>query len=328
MDMTIFSTQPFDRAFMTAAAADRHRLTYLETPLTAVTAVLARGAGAVCPFANDQVDASVLAALAALGVRLVTLRSAGFNNVDLAAAKRLGITVARVPAYSPEAVSEFTVALILALDRNIHRAYVRVREGNFSLDGLMGFNLADRTVGVVGTGRIGAGVARIMQSFGCRIVAHDLAPNPTCLAAGVTYMPLADLLPICDIVSLHCPLTPGTKHMIDKAAIATLKHGMMLINTSRGALIDTTMVIEALKDGVIGHLGLDVYEEEGDLFFQDLSDQVIRDDVFARLLTFPNVLITGHQAFFTTEALTAIAETTMANLSAFETTGHALYEVT
>jgi D-lactate dehydrogenase len=328
MDVTIFSTKPFDRRFLTAAAGDRHRLTFIEAHLTAATAPLARGAGAICPFVNDQVDADVLTELAALGVRLVALRSAGFNNVDVAAAKRLGITVARVPAYSPEAVSEHTVALILALDRNIHRAYVRVREGNFSLDGLMGFNLAGRTVGVVGTGRIGAGVARIMASFGCRIVAHDLAPNPACVAAGVTYLPLADLLAASDIVSLHCPLTPTTRHMIGAATIPTLKPGMMLINTGRGALIDTPLVIEALKDGTIGHLGLDVYEEEGDLFFEDLSDRVIRDDVFSRLQTFPNVLITGHQAFFTVEALTAIAETTMANLTAFETTGHALHEVT
>ncbi|TBW36787.1 2-hydroxyacid dehydrogenase [Siculibacillus lacustris] len=328
MDVTIFSTKPFDRRFLSAAAGTRHRLTFLEAHLTADTVPLARGAGAICPFVNDQVDEKVLTELAALGVRLVALRSAGFNNVDLAAAKRLGITIARVPAYSPEAVSEYTVALILALDRNLHRAYARVREGNFSLDGLMGFNLAGRTVGIVGTGRIGAGVARIMKSFGCRIVAHDLTPNPACVADGVTYMSLAELLPISDIVSLHCPLLPSTRHMIDKATIATLKHGMMLINTSRGGLIETTDVIEALKAGTIAQLGLDVYEEEGDLFFEDLSDQVIRDDVFSRLLTFPNVLITGHQAFFTVEALTAIAETTMANLTAFETTGHALHEVT
>lgn len=327
MDMTIFSTKSYDRRFLTAANDGAHRLTFVEAHLTAETAVLARGAGAVCPFVNDRVDEPVLAALADLGVRLVALRSAGYNNVDIAAAGRLGLTVARVPAYSPEAVSEHTVALILALDRNIHRAYARVREGNFALEGLLGFNLEGRTVGVVGTGRIGAGVARIMASFGCRIVAYDIAPNPVCVAAGVTYRPLDVLLAESDIVSLHCPLTAATRHMIGAATIPTLKRGMMLINTSRGALIDTSLVIEALKDGTIGHLGLDVYEEESDLFFEDMSDLVIRDDVFSRLLTFPNVLITGHQAFFTTEALTAIAETTIANLTAFEKTGHALHEV-
>lgn len=327
MDITIFSTKPFDRQFL-AAAAGPHRLVFVEARLTPLTAVLARGAGAVCAFVNDQVDEAVLATLASLGVRLVALRSAGFNNVDLAAAARHGVTIARVPAYSPEAVSEHTVALILALDRNIHRAWARVREGNFALEGLLGFNLAGRTVGVVGTGRIGQGVARIMASFGCRIVAFDPRPDPGCVAAGVTYMGSAELLAICDVVSLHCPLTPETRHMIDATAIAGMKRGMMLINTSRGGLIETQAVIDALKEGTIGHLCLDVYEEEADLFFEDLSDHVIRDDVFARLLTFPNVLITGHQGFFTAEALRAIAETTIANVTAFETTGHAVFEVT
>lgn len=326
MNVTIFSTKPHDRRFL-AAAAGSHRLSFLEAHLSPETAVLARGADVVSAFVNDRVDEAVLETFASLDVRLVALRSAGFNNVDLAAAARHGVAITRVPAYSPEAVSEHTVALILALDRHIHRAYARVREGNFALEGLLGFNLHGRTVGVVGTGRIGRGVARIMASFGCRIVAFDPMPDPDCVAAGVTYMDLPDLLAIADVVSLHCPLTPQTRHMIDAAAIDGLKHGMMLINTSRGGLIETRAVIDALKEGMIGHLGLDVYEEEADLFFEDLSDQVIHDDVFARLQTLPNVLITGHQGFFTVEALQAIAETTFADITAFEKTGHAIHEL-
>jgi D-lactate dehydrogenase len=247
--------------------------------------------------------------------------------VDLAAARRLGITVARVPAYSPDAVAEHTVAMILSLNRGIHRAHARVREGNFALEGLLGFDMKGRTVGVVGTGRIGVAVARIMLGFGCRVMAHDPAPDPACAAMGVSYVALEELLAASDVVTLHCPLTPGTRHMIDAAAVARMKRGVMLVNTSRGALVDTRAAIEGLKTGAIGRLGLDVYEEEGDLFFQDLSGQVIQDDVFARLLTFPNVLVTGHQAFFTEEALTAIAETTVANITAFEETGRAVHEV-
>ncbi|HEY0291837.1 MAG TPA: 2-hydroxyacid dehydrogenase [Hansschlegelia sp.] len=325
MDVTVFSTKPYDRHFFDAAAG-RHRLTYLEAHLSPKTAALAKGAGAVCAFVNDQVDAAVLDTFKQLGVGLVALRSAGFNNVDLAAAARNGIVVARVPAYSPEAVSEHAVALMLSLDRNIHRAYARVREGNFALDGLIGFNLHGRTVGVVGTGKIGAGVARIMLGFGCKVVAYDPVPDPESVKLGVAYMPLAELLAASDIVTLHCPLTPDTRHLIDAAAIAGMKHGVMLINTSRGGIIDTQAVIAGLKSGAIGRLGLDVYEEEADLFFEDMSDQLIEDDVFARLLTFPNVLVTGHQGFFTTEALTAIAETTIANIDAFEKTGRPLYE--
>lgn len=326
MDVTVFSTKPYDRRFLDAAAG-RHRLSHLEARLTPDTAILARGVGAVCAFVNDQVDAAVLTELHGLGVRLVALRSAGFNNVDLAAARRLGVTVAHVPAYSPEAVAEHTVAMILSLNRSIHRAYARVREGNFALDGLLGRNLHGRSVGVVGTGRIGVAVARIMLGFGCRVLAHDPAPDPACQALGVAYLPLAELLAASDIVTLHCPLTPSTWHLIDAAAIGRMCPGVMLINTSRGAIVDTQAVIGGLKDGSIGHLGLDVYEEEAGLFFEDLSGQLMRDDVFARLLTFPNVLITGHQGFFTTEALTAIAETTMDNIGTFEDTGRPRHEV-
>ncbi|WP_454859088.1 2-hydroxyacid dehydrogenase [Rhizobium binxianense] len=327
MDVTVYSTKPYDRQFIDAALSGRHRLAYLDARLTAKTAVLARGAGAVCAFVNDQIDAAVLEQFNALGVRLVALRSAGFNNVDLGAAKLHGIAIARVPAYSPEAVAEHAVALILSLDRNIHRAYARVRQGNFALDGLLGFNLHGRTVGIVGTGQIGVGVAKIMLGFGCKVLAYDLKPDPECAGLGVVYTPLDNLLAASDVVTLHCPLTPSTHHLIDAAAISRMKLGAMLINTSRGGIIDTQAVIDGLKAGSIGYLGLDVYEEEGDLFFEDMSDQVIRDDVFERLLTFPNVLVTGHQGFFTTDALAAIAQTTMENISAFEDTGHALHEI-
>ena len=331
MDVAVFSTKPYDRRFLdaaNAAAGGRHRLAYHEAQFSAVTAVLANGAGAVCLFVNDQADEAALAELARAGVRLVALRSAGFNNVDLSAARRLGLAVARVPAYSPDAVAEHTVAMMLGLNRCIHRAYARVREGNFALEGLLGFVMKGRTVGVVGTGQIGVAVARIMLGFGCRVLAYDPFPNPACAAMGVPYVALDELLAASDIVTLHCPLTPQTRHLIDAEAIGRMKRGAMLINTGRGALVDTRAVIEGLKSGAIGHLGLDVYEEEGDLFFQDLSGQVIQDDVFARLLTFPNVLITGHQAFFTREALAAIAEATLANVTAFERTGRPLHAVT
>jgi len=327
MDVAVFGTKRYDAEFLGAAAAGRHRLTFLEPRLTPETAVLARGAQAVCAFVNDLANAAVLAEFKAAGVRLVALRSAGFNNVDLVAAQQLGIAVANVPGYSPDAVAEHTLALILALNRGIHRAWVRVREGNFALDGLLGFNLKGRTVGILGTGRIGAAFARIMLGLGCTVIGHDLAPDAELVGRGVRYLPLDAVLGAADILSLHCPLTPQTRHLINAATIARMKPGVMLINTSRGGIVDTRAVIAGLKSGAIGHLGLDVYEEEAGLFFENLSDQVIGDDIFARLLTFPNVLVTGHQGFFTAEAMTAIAETTMANITAFEATGHALHEV-
>jgi D-lactate dehydrogenase len=327
MIVTVFSTKSYDRTFMEEAAGSLHTLKFVEDRLTAATAALAKGSTSVCAFVNDQVDAAVLQVFKDIGVEIVALRSAGFNNVDMAAAKRLGIAVARVPAYSPEAVSEHAVALILSLDRNIHRAYARVREGNFALEGLLGFNLHGRTVGIVGTGRVGAGVARIMLGFGCRVIAYDVVPNVACAALGVTYTTLETLLAEADIVSLHCPLTDATRHLIDATAIDQMKHGVMLINTSRGGMIDTAAVIRGLKSGKIGHLGLDVYEEEEELFFVDLSSEVIQDDAFERLLMFSNVLVTGHQGFFTHEALSAIAETTMANLSSFEAVGRATYQL-
>jgi D-lactate dehydrogenase len=260
-------------------------------------------------------------------VGLVALRAAGFNNVDVPAAQELGVAVCRVPAYSPHAVAEHAAALILALDRKTHRAWNRVREGNFALDGLLGFDLHGRTVGVVGTGRIGAVFTRIMAGFGCRLLAADPYENPDVVAAGAAYVPLEELLELSDIIALHAPLTPETHHLIGRDALRRVRRGVMIVNTSRGGLIDTEAVIDALKDGTIGHLGLDVYEEEDALFFRDLSGQVLQDDVFARLLTFPNVLITAHQAFFTEDALLRIAETTIANLDAFAHDGRPLHPV-
>lgn len=330
MKVAVFSTKSYDRDFLSAAnlaSGEPHRLIFLEARLQADTAALSGDAEAVCAFVNDRLDRSTLTALTERGTRLVALRSAGFNHVDLAAAKDLGIAVARVPAYSPEAVAEHTVALILSLNRKIHRAYARVREGNFALDGLLGFDLHGRTVGVIGTGKIGIAVARIMRGFGCHILAADPEPASELSDLGGQYIDLAGLLARSDIITIHCPLTPATRHLIDEAAIARMKAGVMLINTSRGAVIDTSAAIAGLKAGIIGHLGLDVYEEEGDLFFENLSDQLIQDDVFARLLTFPNVLITGHQAFFTAEAMQAIAETTIGNISSFERRGRANHQI-
>lgn len=319
MRVAVFSTKSYDREFLVAANVRHgHELLFLEGRLTAESASLGAGTPAVCAFVNDELDAGVLGVLAAGGTRLVALRSAGFNNVDLDAAAALGITVSRVPAYSPYAVAEHTIGLILTLDRRLHRAHARVREGNFSLEGLLGFDLHGKTAGVIGTGRIGALVARALVSFGCDVLAYDISPNPDCIEWGVRYVDLDELLESSMIVTLHVPLTPGTHHMIDAHALALMQRGVMLINTSRGGLVDTRAVIDGLKTGHIGYLGLDVYEEEGDLFFRDLSDQVIQDDVFTRLLTFPNVLITGHQGFFTREALEAIAEVTLDNVTAFE----------
>jgi D-lactate dehydrogenase len=324
MRVAVFSTKPYDEQFLRAANDEAgHELHFLEPRLTPETVPLAAGADAVCAFVNDDLGAEVLEGLASTGVRLVALRSAGFNHVDLSAADHLGLPVVRVPGYSPHAVAEHCVGLVLALNRKLHRAYNRVREGNFSLTGLLGFDLRGKTVGVVGTGQIGARFAQIMVGFGCDVVASDPYPDEACRAAGVTYLDLDEVLGRSDVVALHCPLTPDTHHLIDAERLERMKHGVMLINTSRGALIDTTAVIDALKSGRIGHLGLDVYEEEADLFFEDLSDQVLHDDVFSRLLTFPNVIITGHQAFFTSEALGNIAGTTIDNITAFER-GHDL----
>ncbi|CAN5585085.1 2-hydroxyacid dehydrogenase [soil metagenome] len=328
MRVAVFSSKPYDRVHLGAAASESgHELDFLEARLSAETVALATGYPAICAFVHDELNADVLRSLASGGTRLVALRTAGFNNVDLAAAREAGIRIGRVPAYSPYAVAEHAVALILALDRRTHRAFNRVREGNFALDGLLGFDLHGRCVGIVGTGRIGTVFARIMAGFGCRLIAYDPSPNDEVRELGARYVPLPELFAESDIIALHAPLTPDTHHVVDRPSLALVKPGVMIVNTSRGGLIDAEAAIEALKDGRIGYLGLDVYEEEEALFFEDLSQDVIQDDTFARLLTFPNVLITAHQAFFTVDALRRIAETTMANLTAFERDGAPVHEV-
>ena len=318
MKTAIFSAKKYDREFLSAANNSRHELRFFEPHLDEETAGLATGFEAVCVFVNDQVNGAVIARLRSLGVRLIALRCAGYNNIDLAAATKHGVMVVRVPAYSPYAVAEHTIALMLALNRKVHRAYNRVREGNFALDGLVGFDMHGKTVGVIGTGQIGTVVAQILTGFGCPTVAFDPFPNATCRSLGVRYIELNELFAQADIVTLHCPLTPENKYMISDAAIAGMKNGVMLINTSRGALLDTVAIIDGLKSGKIGYLGLDVYEEEEQIFFEDRSGLILSDDVFARLLTFPNVIITGHQAFFTREALLNIAATTIENITKFE----------
>lgn len=316
MKVAVFNTKPYDQQFLETALREFAPV-FLEPRLSRQTAELAAGYEVVCVFVHDELDEACLRQLAAGGTRLIALRCAGFNNVDLHAAARLGVQVARVPAYSPYAVAEHAVGLMLALNRKLPRAYNRVREGNFALHGLLGFDFHGKTFGVVGTGKIGAQVARILHGFGCRLLAHDVRQDPDCVANGVKYLPLEDLFAQADVISLHCPLLAGTRHLIDHAAIERMKEGVMLINTSRGGLVDTRAVIDGLKSGKIGYLGLDVYEEEDELFFEDLSADVIQDDTFMRLLTFPNVLITGHQAFFTSNALEEIARVTAANIAAF-----------
>jgi D-lactate dehydrogenase len=318
MRILCYSTKPYDRQFLAPAAKQTgHEIHFIEPRLTLDTAKLAETYPAICVFVNDRVDAATLEQLSHGGTRAIALRCAGFNNVDLAAADRFGILVARVPFYSPYAVAEHAIGLILALNRKLHKAYNRVREQNFSLDGLLGFDIHGRTIGLIGTGAIGTATARILAGFGCKLLFDDPYPNDTCRALG-TYVNRDELLQQSDIVSLHCPLNPNTHHVIDADALNQLKHGAMLINTSRGALVDTAAAIDALKSRRLGAMALDVYEEEEGLFFQDLSNQIVHDDVFARLLTFPNVLITAHQAFFTSDALESIATTTMRNLSQIE----------
>ncbi|HEX7530416.1 MAG TPA: 2-hydroxyacid dehydrogenase [Pyrinomonadaceae bacterium] len=318
MRVAVFSAKNYDREFLEAANSSRHELRYFEPHLNEETVGLAAGFGAVCVFVNDRVNASIIEELARLGVRFIALRCAGYNNIDLTAAVQHHITVARVPAYSPYAVAEHTIGLMLALNRKLHRAYNRVREGNLALDGLLGFDIHGKTAGLIGTGKIGTVVAHILTGFGCRILAFDPMPNEICRALGVHYVKVDELLAQSDMITLHCPLTPDNKHMIDATALREMRDGVMLINTSRGALIDTLAVTDALKSGKIGYLGLDVYEEEEQIFFEDRSGLIISDDVFSRLLTFPNVIITGHQAFFTHEALENIAATTIDSITKFE----------
>lgn len=319
MKVTIFSTKPYDEQFLSEYnPAFGHELVFIENRLKPETAALAEGSPAVCAFVNDVLDAPTLEILAKGGTRFVAMRCAGFNNVDLAAANELGILVARVPAYSPYAVAEHAVALLLGLNRHIHKAYNRVREGNFSIDGLMGHDVHGKTIGVIGTGIIGSIFARIMVGFGCEVIAHDVYENPDCLNRGITYVSQEELFRRSHAISLHCPLMPSTHHLIDDKTLALMQDGVFIVNTSRGALIDTEAAIAGIKSGRIGGLALDVYEEESELFFDDHSFHIIQDDVFMRLTTFPNVLVTGHQAFFTHEAMANISNTTLSNLADFE----------
>ena len=319
MKVAVFSTKSYDRQFFNIANEQyHHELIFLEPRLNHQTACLAMDAPVICIFVNDEINKDTLKILASNGLRLIALRCAGYNNVDVPAAKSFGVKMVRVPAYSPYAVAEHTVALMLALNRKLHRAYNRVREGNFALEGLLGFDLHGRTIGIVGTGRIGQVVAQIMTGFGCNVLAYDLHRNSQCESIGVQYVDLPQLFSRSDIVTLHCLLTSDTRHLVNEQAISQMKPHTMLINTGRGALIDTNAIIAALKTGQIGALGLDVYEQEAELFFEDHSDQIIQDDTFARLMTFPNVMITGHQAFFTEEAMRAIAEVTLLNISQVE----------
>ena len=317
--VALFNTKTYDRNYFEKTNDPLlMQITFFTEALNEKTVFLAKGFDVVCCFVNDQLNKEVLSELKKLGIRLVAMRCAGYNNVDMEAAKERGLAVVRVPAYSPYAVAEHAVALILDLNRKLYRAYNRVREENFSLEGLMGFDLHNKTVGVIGTGKIGSVFAKIMSSgFACRVLAYDIVKNAACESMGVNYVELDELLEQSDIISLHCPLTPKTLHIINEDSIKKMKSGVMLINTGRGGLIDTKSVICALKMKKIGYLGLDVYEEEGPLFFQDLSEYILQDDVFARLLTFPNVVITGHQAFFTHEAMTNIVNVTLKNITQF-----------
>lgn len=320
IDVAVYDTKPYDREYLGAAGQDGLRYRFHDFRLSAETANSASGAQAVCVFVNDTLDRACLAALRGAGVRLVALRCAGFNNVDLAAAKELGLAVTRVPAYSPYAVAEYTVGLLLTLNRKIHRAYNRVREHNFALHGLIGFDVHGRTVGLVGTGKIGRLVAKIFLGFGAKVIAYDPLPDPTWAQnAGVTYQSLHDVLAASDILSLHTPLTPETHHLINAEALAKMKRGAYLINTSRGKLIDTTALLERLKDGHLGGVALDVYEEEEGIFFEDHSGTMLHDDELNLLLSFPNVLVTAHQAFFTREALGEISRVTMENIRRMDT---------
>jgi D-lactate dehydrogenase len=319
MRVAVFHTKPYDKLFLSKANEKfGHKLTFFEVHLNKDTCKLAFGYDVACVFVNDTLNKEVLTLLAQHGIRLIALRCAGVNNVDLQAAQDLNLAVARVPAYSPQGVAEHAVALILALNRKIYRAYNRVHDGNFSLEGLLGYEIGGRTVGIIGTGRIGAIVAKIMKGFSTKVLAYDPYKNQECIAMGVEYVSLKEIYKQSDMISLHIPLTKDTYHLIDDAAVAQMKQGVMIINTSRGGLVDTKSVIKGLKSGKIGFLGLDVYEEEGDIFFEDLSGHIIQDDTFARLLAFPNVVITGHQAFFTQEALDNISYTTLSNITAFE----------
>lgn len=319
MKTAVYSARRYDKTMLAQANADAgHELRFLEDRLSRETAILAKGCEAVCVFVNDTVDAEVLGILARQGTRLVATRSTGYNHVDAHAARELGIAVVRVTDYSPNSVAEFAVGLLLAVNRKIARASVRTREGNFDLDGLMGFDLHGKTVGVIGTGKIGTIFARIMAGFGCTLVGYDRYPTPAFEALGGRYIGVDELLACSDVVSLHCPLLEETHHIVNAAALARVKRGCVLVNTSRGGLVDTEAAVQALKTGQLGGLAIDVYEQEASLFFQDLSSTIITDDVIQRLVSFPNVIVTGHQAFFTVEAIGQIMRTTIDSIGAFE----------
>lgn len=319
MKIAVFSTKPYDREYLDKFNTDhKHELVYFDAPLNSETTNLAIGFEAVCVFVNDAIDKKTIVKLAEIGIKLIDLRCAGFNNIDLEAAAKYNIKVMRVPAYSPQAVAEHAVALILTLNRKTHKTYNRVREGNFSLENLTGFNLYEKTVGVIGTGKIGAAFCQIMLGFGCKVIACDVTESEKLIKKGVVYGTLGELIKNSDIISLHCPLTTDTKYLFDRKAFSKIKKGAMLINTSRGALIKTSHAIEALKKEQLGYLGIDVYEQEENLFFKDLSESIIHDDLIERLMAFHNVLITPHQGFFTNEALDQIAIITLKNYTDFE----------
>lgn len=319
MKTAIFSTKPYDREYLEKFNNnEKHQLLFLEEQLNIDNASLASDCDAICVFVNDKVDAPTIEVLSQLGIRIIALRCAGFNNVDLKSAKEKNIKVVRVPAYSLHAVAEHAVALILTLNRNTHKAYNRVKNHNFSIDKLTGFNLHQKTIGVIGTGKIGQSFCEIMKGFGCNIIAFDVVQSQEIISKGIQYKSLDEVFQLSDIISLHCPLNIATQHLINGSAFAKMKEGVMIINTSRGSVIDTQVAIEALKTKKLGYLGIDVYEKESPLFFKDLSETIIEDDIFMQLLSFPNVLATGHQGFLTKEALAEIAKTTLKNILDFE----------
>ncbi|OUR85704.1 hydroxyacid dehydrogenase [Marinomonas sp. 42_23_T18] len=318
MKVAVFSCKPYDKRTLIKANLDNEmQLQFFESRLSEETVSLTVGFDAVSCFVNDQLNTQVLKQLAKNKIKSIALRCAGFNNVDLEVAEKLSIQVFHVPDYSPTSVAEHAVALILSLNRKTHKAYHRVKEGNFSLEGLMGFNLSGKTVACIGTGRIGLAFIKIMQGFGCNVVCYDPFPNPNLIEQGLSYQSLEQIYQVADIISLHCPLNKDTQHLIDTQSLAQMKDGVMIINTSRGALVNVQSAVDALYKGKIGYLGLDVYEQEGELFFEDMSDTIIQDSVFQLLLTFPNVMVTGHQGYFTDIALSHIAQTTIENLTSF-----------
>lgn len=319
MKVALFSSKNYDQEFFEKAnISGSHQLYFFETSLNIDTISLTQGFDAVCIFVNDFIDEPTIKKLVVNGIKVIALRCAGFNNIDIDAAKANGIKVVRVPAYSPQAVAEHAVALILTLNRKTHKAFNRVRENNFSLENLTGFNLYGKTVGVVGTGIIGTAFCKIMLGFGCKVIAYDVQPSDALKKLGVDYQTFDSLICSANIISLHCPLNEQTQHLMNTKVFDKMKPGSMLINTGRGALLNTADALDALKDEKLAYLGIDVYEQEAALFFRDLSETINQDELFMRLLTFPNVLITAHQGFFTKEALTEISNTTLQNLSDFE----------